>query len=83
MPYYCLLVRIISCSVYECRVLHSKYSMNVGRLHSKYSVNVGSLHRKHSVNLNEGLSPQVLGVKECRQWCAGPRVKQCRAWRIT
>ena len=22
-------------------------------------------------------TPQVLGVKECRQWCAGPRVKQC------
>ena len=28
-------------------------------------------------------TPQVLGVKECRQWCAGPRVKECRAWRIT
>ena len=23
------------------------------------------------------VAPQVLGVKECRQWCAGPRVKQC------
>ena len=54
MLYYCLLVHIISCSVCECRALHSKYSMNVGRLHSKYWVNVGSLHRKHSVNLNVG-----------------------------
>ena len=51
MLYYCLLVRIISCSVYECRALHSKYSMNVGPLHSNYSVNVGSLHRKHSANV--------------------------------
>ena len=25
-------------------------------------------------------TPQVLGVKECRQQ---PRVKQCRSWRIT
>jgi len=72
MLYYCLLVRIISCSVYECRVLHSEYSMNVGRLHSKYSVNVGSLHRKHSVNLNEGLYT-------ASTWCKGVQAVVCRA----
>ena len=75
---YCLLVRIISCSVYECRALHSKYSMNVGHLHSNYSVNVGSLHHKHSVNLNVGpLHRKYLGVQECwqRSRCAGPHVK--------
>ena len=80
MPFYCLLVRIISCSVYECRALHSKYSMNVGHLHSNYSVNVGSLHHKHSVNLNVGpLHRKYLGVQECWQRsespCAGPHVK--------
>ena len=63
MLYYCLVVRIISCSVCECRVLHSKYS-----------VNVGSLHRKHSVNLNEGLytaSTWCKGVQAvvCRAAC--------------
>ena len=68
MPYYCLLVRIISCSAYECRALHSKHSMNVGPLHSNYSVNVGSLHHKHSVNLNVGpLHRKYLGVQECWQ----------------
>jgi len=72
MLYYCLLVRIISCSVYECRALHSKYSMNVGLLPSKYSVNVGSLHRKHSVNLNEGLYT-------ASTWCKGVQAVVCRA----
>jgi len=72
MLYYCLLVRIISCSVYECRALHSKYSMNVGHLHSNYSVNVGSLHHKHSVNLNVGpLHRKYLGVQESWQRSRG------------
>ena len=75
MLYFCLLVRIISCSVYECRVLHSEYSMNVGRLHSKYSVNVGSLHRNHSVNLNVG----PLDRKYLAQWCKGVQAVVCRA----
>ena len=79
-------MRIISCGVYECRALHSKYSMNVGPLYSNYSVNVGSLHHKHSVNFKLNVGPlhrKYLGVQECWQRCAGPRVKECRAWRIT